>query len=84
MVPSHMQITHAVGTDAPPFHHRGWFLHFSLVTVWMVIFIFHVESNVCFSQKQAEMWTLTREHIYTVFWSISDNFGPRELGGISA
>ena len=20
-----MQITHAVGTDAPPYHHRGWF-----------------------------------------------------------
>ena len=37
----HMQITHAVGTDAPPYHHRGWFLRFSLVTVWMV-FIFGI------------------------------------------
>ena len=27
-----LQITHAVGTDAPRSHHRGWFLHFSLVT----------------------------------------------------
>ena len=28
---TYMQITHAMGTDAPPYHHRGWFLHFSLV-----------------------------------------------------
>ena len=36
---TYMQVTHAVGTDAPPYPHRGWFLHF-LVTVWMAFFIF--------------------------------------------
>ena len=36
---TYMQITHAVDTDAPPCHHRGWFLRFSLVTVWMGFFI---------------------------------------------
>ena len=29
---TYMQITYAVGTDAPPYHHRDWFLHL----VWMV------------------------------------------------
>ena len=34
---------------------------------------------------QNKMWTrLTREHVSTVFRSISDDFWPRELGGISA
>ena len=43
------------------------------------------QSDVHFSQKQSEMWTrLTREHVSTVFRSISDDFGPRELSGISA
>ena len=42
--------------------------------------LWHVESDIRFSPKQAEMWTcLTREHVSTVFWSISDDFGPREL-----
>ena len=42
--------------------------------------LWHVESNVRFYQKQAWMWTrLTREHVSTVFRSISDDFGPREL-----
>ena len=27
---TYMQITYAVGTDAPPYHHRGWVLPFSL------------------------------------------------------
>ena len=81
-----MQVTHAVGTDAPPYHHK-W-----TQKTWLVFAIFvansldglfplwHVESNVHFSQKQAEMWTrLTREDVSSVFRSISDDFEPREL-----
>ena len=42
--------------------------------------LWHVESDVRFFQKQAEMWTrLTREHVSTVLRSVSD-----ELGGVSA
>ena len=49
---TYLQITHAVGTDAPPCHHRGWLLHFSFVTVWMVFFsLWHVESDIRFSRS---------------------------------
>ena len=45
----------------------------------------HVESEIRFFLKQAKMWThLTREHVSTVLRSITDDFGPRELGGIPA
>ena len=37
---TYMQITYAAGTDAPPYHHRGRFLHILLVTVWFVFLIF--------------------------------------------
>ena len=40
--------------------------------------LWHIVSDVCFSQKQAEMFDhRTRYHC---FRSISDDFGPRELG----
>ena len=47
----------------------GWFLHFSLVTVWISLFhLWHLQSNICFSQKQAEMRTrLTRQQVFTVY-----------------
>ena len=45
--------------------------------------LWHVGSNVRFSKKQPEKWTrLTREHAYTVFQSISDGFGPKELWNV--
>ena len=40
-----MQVAHAVSTNAPPYHHRDWFLHFSLVTVWLAFHLWHVESE---------------------------------------
>ena len=61
---AYMHNTHAVGTDAPLYHHRGWFLHFShfFKSLDSIFHLWHVESDVRFSQKQAEMWTrLTRE-----------------------
>ena len=64
---TNMQITHAVGTDAPPYHHRGRFLHFS--SGWSFSSLAR-RIHVRFSQKQAEMRTrLTSD----------DDFGPREL-----
>ena len=41
-------ITNAVGTNAPPYHHRGWFLQFSVDDLW------HVESNVTFLDAVAD------------------------------
>ena len=80
---TYMQITHSVGTDAPPYHQR---LVFALFNGNRIVFhLWHVVPDVRFSPKQAEMWTrLTREHVSTVFRSISDDFAPRELGGVSA
>ena len=50
-------------------------LFLSLLSI-LLPHLWYVESDIRFSQKQAEMWTcLTREH---VFRSISDDFGPRE------
>ena len=77
MVPSH------IGRSPMPWalmHHHtiteAGFCTFQLVTVCMFfIHLWHVESDICFSQKQAEMWTcLTRVHVSTVFQSISDYF----------
>jgi len=47
------EVIHAVDTDAPPYYHRCWLLHLSLITAWMLFLIF-VEVDVGFSQKQAE------------------------------
>ena len=75
----YMQVTHAVDTDAPPYHHRGWFLHFLLVTVKMVFFIFGMKDlTSIFPQQQSKM--RAGEHVSTVFRSMSDDFRPRELG----
>ena len=42
--------------------------------------LWHIESDVRFSEKQAEMWIrLTREHVPTVIHLR----GPRELVGVS-
>ena len=43
-------------------------------------YLWHVESDAHFSQKQA----LTREHVSTVFRSISDDFSAQKLGSFSA
>ena len=54
---TYMQITHAVALMHPHTITDGWFLHFSLVTVWMIFFIFGtVESNVRFPPKTS--WNL--------------------------
>ena len=45
-----MQITHAVGTDVPPYHHRGCFFALFIGNLW------RVELNVRCSQKQATIF----------------------------
>lgn len=32
-----VQVPHAKGTNAPPWHHRCWLLNFGLVTIRMVL-----------------------------------------------
>ena len=75
-----MQITHAGHLCTPILSQRLFFALFIGNTLGGVFHLWHVESNVHFSQKQAEMLI----HLATVFRSISDHFGPRKLGGISA
>ena len=76
---TNMQITHAVGTDAPTYDHRGSLLHFfSLITVWMVFFIFGTYNLTSAFPKNK------LKYVSNAFWPISDDFGPRELRGVSA
>ncbi len=68
---THMQVTHAVWTDAPSNHNRRFLLHLLLIDVWMVHFVFGTDNLINFSQKLAEIWThLTTAHISTVFWTV--------------
>ena len=39
-----VQVTHAVGTNTPPYHDRPW--NFTVVTIWMVFFFFGTENTM--------------------------------------
>ena len=39
-----MQIIHAMGTDAPPYHQRGWFLPFLQNSLDGIFHLWHIES----------------------------------------
>jgi len=41
-----MQVTHAVCTDAPPYHNRCLLLHLSLMKVWMVPVVFGTDNSM--------------------------------------
>lgn len=52
---THMHVIYAMCTDELPYHDRCWLLHLSLVTVWMVHFVFGTKNLTSLSpQKQAE------------------------------
>ena len=76
---TYMQITHTVGTDAPPYHHRGWFFYFSLVTVWMVFFIFGMYNPIS-KLKCGLVWL---ENTFPLSFGPSRmTSGPEKLGGV--
>ncbi|MEQ2190234.1 hypothetical protein GOODEAATRI_033684 [Goodea atripinnis] len=31
-----VKVTHAMGSNTPPYHHRCWLLNFVLITIWIV------------------------------------------------
>ena len=75
---TYMQIIHAVGTYGPPYHHRGWFFHFLLVTVWMISHLQHVESDLNCGLK---MWP---ENTFPLSFSPSQRTSsPENFGAIS-
>lgn len=45
---THMQSIHAVGNEAPSWHHRWWFFLLFCRLVWMVFFcLWHKETDIC-------------------------------------
>ncbi len=84
---AHMPVTHAVCTDAPISHILRQTFAFAFVADKSLDGCFGLwdwQFDVCFPQKQAEMWThLTTAHIFTVFLTIWDELRPRELAGVS-
>ena len=46
-----VQVTHAMGTNTPPYHHRCWLLNFALITVWIVLFLFGQEDMTSMISK---------------------------------
>ena len=79
-----VQVTHAMGTNIPPYHHICWLLNFLLITIWMVLFLFGPEDMTSMISKNNLKWTRqTTAHFSTLRQSISDELGPREVGGIS-
>ena len=73
-----VQVTHAMATDTPPYHHRCWLLNFVLITIWMVLYLF---SPVDTTPKMK--CGLTTAHFSTLCQSISYELGPREVYGVS-
>ncbi|KAL0984768.1 hypothetical protein UPYG_G00146690 [Umbra pygmaea] len=41
-----VQVTHAMGTDTPPYHERRWLFDLMLITAWMVLFLFGPENKM--------------------------------------
>ena len=39
-------VTHVMGTNSPPHHHRCWLLNFALTTIWMVLSLFGPEDTM--------------------------------------
>ena len=68
-----MQITHAIGTDA------SQRLVFVLFIGNSQYGLFHLSIHRLFFPPRP-----TKKQVFIVFWSISDDFEHRELGGISA
>ncbi|MEQ2277661.1 hypothetical protein XENORESO_005978 [Xenotaenia resolanae] len=78
-----VQVTHAMGTNTPPYHHRCWPSNFADNILDSPFPSWPGGHNVHDFQKQFEMWTCqTTAHFSTSSQSISDEFGPREAGGI--
>ncbi len=80
---AHMPVTHAVCTDAPISHILRQTFAFAFVADKSLDGCFGLwdwQFDVCFPQKQAEMWThLTTAHIFTVFWLSEMSSGPENL-----
>ena len=51
-----MPVSHAMGTDAPPYPYRHWLFHLSLITAWTVFLLFGKWSQMLvLSQKQLKV-----------------------------
>ena len=46
-----MQVTHAMGTNTPPYHHKCRLLNFALITIWMVLLPFGPEDTTSMISK---------------------------------
>uniref|UniRef100_A0A0E9RE37 Uncharacterized protein n=1 Tax=Anguilla anguilla TaxID=7936 RepID=A0A0E9RE37_ANGAN len=46
-----VQVTHSIGTDTPPYHDRRWLLDLTLMTAWMVFFLFGLENTTAVLSK---------------------------------
>ena len=38
-----MSVSHVIGTNMLPYHHRCWLLNFAPITIWIVCFLFRPE-----------------------------------------
>lgn len=81
-----VQVTHATGTNTPPYHRRCWLLNL-LITVWLVLFLIGREDTTSLISKNNLTCGLVRPHhtfpLFHLCQFISDKLGPRKDGHIS-
>lgn len=70
-----VQVTHAMGTSTPPYHHRHCLMNFALVTIRVIHFLFTPEDTMPMISK---MWT--HQTTAPLPQSILDELRRREVG----
>ena len=74
-----IQVTPAMGTKTPPYHHRCWLWNFALITIWMVLFLFGPEDTMSMIYKNNLKCGLVRpQHTFPLYISPS----PMSLGPV--
>ncbi|MEQ2215473.1 hypothetical protein XENOCAPTIV_001497 [Xenoophorus captivus] len=71
-----VQITNAMGTSTPPYHHRCWLLNFALIKIQIVLFLFGLEDMMSMISKNSLKFGLHRSQHTSICVSPS----PMSLG----
>ncbi|MED6259996.1 hypothetical protein ATANTOWER_027025 [Ataeniobius toweri] len=81
MVPSQRQVTHAMCTNTPPYHHRCWLLNFVLITIQIVLLLFSPDNTTSMISKTNWKCELVRpQHTFPLCVSSSQMIsGPEKL-----
>ena len=79
-----VQVTHAIGTNAPPCRYRCWLLNFTLMTLLTVHFLFSREDTMSMiSKNNLKRWLVTPQYTFPLCSPSRMSSGPEEVGNFS-